>query len=31
MQIQSQEQKAPEQPQNVDRSRNYEKELADVI
>lgn len=31
MQIQDQKQKTPEQPQNVDRSRNYEKELADVI
>lgn len=31
MQIQDQKQTTPEQPQNVDRSRNYEKELADVI
>ena len=31
MQIQDQKQKTLEQPQNVDRSRNYEKELADVI
>lgn len=31
MQIQEQKQKTSEQPQNVDRSRNYEKELADVI
>lgn len=31
MQIQSQEQKVPEQLKNADRSRNYEKEFADVI
>lgn len=31
MQIQDQKQTTPEQPQNIDRSRNYEKELADVI